>query len=91
MKVEDIGSKFNPNLHVQGFRWRGLDLGYRIRLVKRPELLSPAHFLRYILRTEMQVEVARRILARIGGEGWDCRGWKRLCSEEGIKQGCIPR
>jgi len=66
-------------------------MGYRIRLVKRPELLSPAHFLRYILRTEMQVDVARRILERIGRDGWDCREWRRLCSEEGIKQGMYSK
>ena len=66
-------------------------MGYRIRLVKRPELLTPSHFLRYILRTETQVEIARKILKKIDRYGWDSREWSIFCEENKIKQGIYSK
>ncbi len=67
-------------------------MGYRIRIVKRPELLTPSHFIRYVLRTEWQVEVARSLLTTIAREdGWDCRDWKRFCEIHNVKQGMYSK
>lgn len=66
-------------------------MGYRIRLVKRPQLLTPSHFLRYILRTELQVEVARALLRVIGRGGWNSRKWRRFCEENNVKPGIYSK
>ena len=37
----------------------------KIELVRRPSLISPKHLLRYVFKTEMQVEQASKILNEI--------------------------
>ncbi|NIM45333.1 MAG: hypothetical protein GTN80_02395 [Nitrososphaeria archaeon] len=66
-------------------------MGYRIRVVKRPEILTPSHFLRYILRTELQVEVARSLLSVMDKEGWDSRQWQIFCEEHNMKPGIYSK
>ncbi|MEM1658256.1 MAG: hypothetical protein QXK94_04395 [Candidatus Jordarchaeales archaeon] len=49
-----------------------------IRVVRRPRLLDPRHFLQYCFRTEEQVQQARKILREIAARGevpdseWRC-------------------
>ncbi|MBS7287868.1 MAG: hypothetical protein KIH01_03760 [Candidatus Freyarchaeota archaeon] len=40
-----------------------------LRVVRRPRLLDPRHFLQYCFRTEEQVQQARKILKEIAASG----------------------
>ena len=49
-----------------------------LRVVRRPTLIDPRHFLQYCFRTEEQVRQARKILSEIARRGsvpdreWEC-------------------
>lgn len=59
----------------------------KINLVRRPSLISPRHFLRYIFFTEMQVEQAAKVLDVIvkhHGELPDSEWEKLVLSSRGL-------
>jgi hypothetical protein len=59
----------------------------KINLVRRPSLVSPRHFLRYIFFTEKQVEQATKILdviVRHHGEMQDSEWRKLVLSSRGL-------